>query len=162
MSVSTRVTALRTPAWSGHPALWAQRAEGRRSSTTTTSLSAPSSQRISTPSRSSWSTRNTKLQQLQLSPGAPSFWLWCRLKKWNTVRYEVWNIKEAETAVSQHIQVLNKPFNVCDLFVYTLHSQWVFLQCTHSFLSLLWLQSVRSQLWYHTPALIQHTFVSTS
>lgn len=57
LSVSTRVTAPHTPAWPGRPALWAQRAKGRRSSTTTTSPSAPSSQRTSTPSRSSWLTR---------------------------------------------------------------------------------------------------------
>lgn len=81
-----------------------------------------------------------------LSPGAPSFWLWCLLKKWNVVQCEVWNISEAETAASQHIQVINKPFNVCHLFVFTVCSHWIFLQCTHSFLSLLWLQSVRSQL----------------
>lgn len=93
-SCSSRVTALHTPAWSGHPALWAQRAEGRRSSTTTTSPSAPSSRRISTPSRSSWLTR---IRQLRSSPGSPSFWLWRLLKKWIMVQYEVWNIREAQT-----------------------------------------------------------------
>lgn len=78
-----------------------------------------------------------------LPPGAPPF---CLLKKQHVVQCEVWNIREAETAASQHIRVICKPFNVRHLFVCTVHSHWIFLQCTHSFLSLLWLQSVTSQL----------------
>lgn len=89
LSVYTRVTALRTAAWSGPPALWAPRAEGRRSSLMTTSPSAPSSQHTWTPLRSSWSTRNTPAPAPTLSR-CNIILLWCLLKerKWYRMKIE--------------------------------------------------------------------------
>lgn len=145
---SSRVTALRTLAWSGHPALWVQRAEGRRSSMMTTSPSAPSSQRISTLSRSSWLIRNQAVTSSRSASQRTDQTLSrCYITSHHIAPLPFEEVKHGRITGwrLKHPRGWNCSFttHLCVLYIPTGPFNNI---ATHSFLSLLWLQSVRSQL----------------
>lgn len=141
---STRATARRTPAGSGRPAPWAQRS-ATRSFTMTTSPSAPSSRRISTPSRSSWLTSKIMVMVVITRHA-------------REIAGSIWNLKH-------HVGLKLQ-------FHYTFRS-WTNRSARHPFMITEHFHQIWSDMYsefydcslydhsfdYYTPALIQHFYI---